>query len=446
MLHSESTTSLGVSSLITAANVTYREREPCLDLKVQCGDRVITVELRTSEPFFGRLYVSGHAEDCGVQGVGRNLTILSLPLPKPEQLRSANLECGLNPAFSIDDQNRTRTFVWATVVVQFNPIIQRLGDQAVKIGCSMDGTGLPEPRNVSVHSSFSFLDPNAGVPPIASTVVNVSSEAPVVTMRILDEHQKDALVTQLGQKLILRIEIKPANGPYDIMAGHLVASSASGDASYLLLDEAGCPTDPATFPALMKDPRDNRSLISTFTAFKFPDSQLVRFNVIVKFCMDECAPATCRGGQLSYGRRKRSTATESGVVQATETPRNTTPDELPLQLSIIVQSPVISADPLLSRETSAPDTVLLAGGNSVDGLLCVDASLALSLLIFWLIIQIVLIVGCLLAVAHYRRTAVQAEEDRAEIVTRHLYGIHGGNFEIARRVRWADHNASSSVS
>ena len=44
----------------------------------------------------------------------------------------------------------------------------------------------------------------------------------------------------------------------------------------------------------------------------------------------------------------------------------------------------------------------------------------------------------------YRKLAKQAEEDRADILARHLYGIHGGNFEISRRVRWADHNGSST--
>lgn len=53
---------------------------------------------------------------------------------------------------------------------------------------------------------------SAGVPPVASTVVNASSEAPVVTMRILNEEHMDAIVTQLGQKLTLRIEIHPING------------------------------------------------------------------------------------------------------------------------------------------------------------------------------------------------------------------------------------------
>lgn len=77
-------------------------------------------------------------------------------------------------------------------------------------------------------------------------------------------------------------------GPYDISAGHLVASSASGASSILLLDEMGCPSDPRIFPAMTRDTYNNKSLLSTFTAFKFPDSPRVRFDVVVKFCLGEC--------------------------------------------------------------------------------------------------------------------------------------------------------------
>ncbi|XP_076678030.1 uncharacterized protein LOC143374068 isoform X2 [Andrena cerasifolii] len=449
LLHSEDTIGLSVSSLVPVKNVVYREREPCLDLKVRCNVSTMTIEMKTNEPFFGRMYATGHAETCGVQGRGSNWTVLTLPLPHVEVLREGELQCGLNPAYSIDDRNRTKQLVWTTVLVQFNPIIQRLGDQAIRVGCSLDDRQPPEPRNITVHSSFSFLDPNAGVPPVSSTIVNASSQVPVVTMRILDENSKDAVVTHLGQKLTLKIQLNPTDGPYDIAAGQLVASSASGDASYFLLDELGCPTDPATFPALSKDPADGRSLDSTFTAFKFPDSQLVRFNVIVRFCLGECTPTKCKGGRPSYGRRKRSTESQSLTrpydAQVTKVSQETMPDELPLQLSIIVQSPVVStADRLSSRDTTFPDTVLITGRNSTDALFCVDASLALGLLIFWLIVQILLIAGCLLAVSQYRKTAIRAEEERASVLARHLYGIHGGNLDIARRVRWADHNASSS--
>lgn len=73
------------------------------------------------------------------------------------------------------------------------------------------------------------------------------------------------------------------------MAGHLTASTNTGESSILLLDEMGCPVT-TVFPALLKDPGDNRSLVAEFQAFKFPDSQHVRFNVIIKFCLERCEP------------------------------------------------------------------------------------------------------------------------------------------------------------
>lgn len=58
---------------------------------------------------------------------------------------------------------------------------------------------------------------SAGVPPISSTIVNVSSQVPIVTMRILDENLRDAMVTHLGQKLILKIQLSPPNGKQIIL-------------------------------------------------------------------------------------------------------------------------------------------------------------------------------------------------------------------------------------
>lgn len=66
----------------------------------------MTVELKTSDPFFGRLYSNGYADACGVQGTGSNRTILKLPVPPVDQIREGTLRCGLHPAFSVDDQNR----------------------------------------------------------------------------------------------------------------------------------------------------------------------------------------------------------------------------------------------------------------------------------------------------------------------------------------------------
>lgn len=73
----------------------------------------------------------------------------------------------------------------------------------------------------------------------------------------------------------------------------------------------------------------------------------------------------CRGGQTSYGRKRRSIE-RTLIAEVTEVYRNLTPAELPLQLSIVVQSPVITADYLLSRENPSPDTVLITDGSEFN--------------------------------------------------------------------------------
>lgn len=76
------------------------------------------------------------------------------------------------------------------------------------------------------------------------------------------------------------------------MSGHLVATSFDGTESYLLLDTNGCPPDPQTFPALLKESPNSKSLVANFRAFKFPRSPIVRFTVMVHFCVGTCQPVS----------------------------------------------------------------------------------------------------------------------------------------------------------
>jgi len=81
-------------------------------------------------------------------------------------------------------------------------------------------------------------------------------------------------------------------GPFDIMAGHLVATNEDGSESILLLNDKGCPPDPFTFPAFSKASPNSKSLIANFRAFKFPNSLIVRFSVMVQFCPGTCPPVS----------------------------------------------------------------------------------------------------------------------------------------------------------
>ena len=68
-----------------------------------------------------------------------------------------------------------------------------------------------------------------------------------------------------------------------------------------------CSTDPRVFPVFDKVP-GSKSLQSRFQAFKFAEDPIVRFQVNVHFCLEECNPVICPGGTQSYGKRRRRQA------------------------------------------------------------------------------------------------------------------------------------------
>jgi len=142
--------------------------------------------------------------------------------------------------------------------------------------------------------------------------VNSSSLHTSSAVRILitDREGREASITEVGKELELRITavntgkqyfisvlhsvkfVINCAEPFDVAAGKLVASNIEGTESVLLLDERGCPADPATFPALTKE-TDTGDLVAHFRAFRFTDTTIVRFHVRIHFCQGSCPPVSC---------------------------------------------------------------------------------------------------------------------------------------------------------
>lgn len=68
-----------------------------------------------------------------------------------------------------------------------------------------------------------------------------------------------------------------------------MAKNKDNSDSIQLLDERGCPVDPLIFPSLQKVP-DSKSLQGRFEAFKFSEDTVVKFQLNVQFCLEECTP------------------------------------------------------------------------------------------------------------------------------------------------------------
>jgi hypothetical protein len=54
---------------------------------------------------------------------------------------------------------------------------------------------------------------------------------------------------------------------------------------------------------------------NTFKAFKFPESNFVRFEGVVNVCLDTCPGVECSNGQIGFGRKKRNVPTDDVEAQ-----------------------------------------------------------------------------------------------------------------------------------
>jgi hypothetical protein len=119
-----------------------------------------------------------------------------------------------------------------------------------------------------------------------------------------------------------------------------------------MLDCFRCPTDTGIFPSLERV-KGSKSLQGKFDAFKFSDDEIVRFQVNVHFCLQECSSNFCYESVVpdssennkSFSRFKRS-------IESKES-QPLLPD-YPLQREIIVEG--------LSTQASSPISDILSKG------------------------------------------------------------------------------------
>ncbi|KAJ6218618.1 hypothetical protein RDWZM_009775 [Blomia tropicalis] len=280
----------GISGLESHTGATYYQRQHCLDLQLFCSHDSMSVSLNTIDPFNGRLYSKEDPTTCESMGRSSTNTVLTLPFNP----RSA---CGVRE----EDGKYT-----SMVVIQHHPMIQRKGDRIVHVACHFEAT------NRTISNTYSVL---VEMPSVAETsIVNATAPSPNIRLRITDKEGQDITGARLGDELFLRIELDD-DEVFGIFARELIAKSGNNqNESIMLIDADGCPTDPNIFPTLERIP-NSKGLMGKFDAFKFADDVVVRFQVNVQFCLQECLPVQCDNSRHSdsetfktansWGRRRR---------------------------------------------------------------------------------------------------------------------------------------------
>ncbi|XP_055936562.1 uncharacterized protein LOC129966174 isoform X2 [Argiope bruennichi] len=263
----------------------FYERGSCIEVHMHCEATSMTAIVKVITPFRGRLYALGHPYECYAVSVRANGEVaLTMPL-HGRTCGTKNLGNG--------------TFV-NSVVVQHHPFVLRSTDRRIDVACDYEEVqrklrGGKQVLEGDLQSLTQVITGLAATPPVRLRVVNASGY--------------EVRGVELGEQLYLKVEMLDES-VFGIFGSGLLARSGMGTETVMLIDDRGCPVEPAIFPALEKS-GDSKSLVAPFQAFKFASESTVKFQLTVSFCLDVCTPVRCEDEgtkevHQSYGRRKRS--------------------------------------------------------------------------------------------------------------------------------------------
>lgn len=292
------------------------------------------------------------------------------------------------------------------VIIQHHDRIVTSDDLGLSLTCQYDLA------NKSVSNAVD-LDVTGEITP--SLYEESIVDSPNVIMRVENSNGDNTKEAVVGDPLSMVFEIIDEDSPYEIFVRDLVAVDGATDTELVLIDSRGCPADPSIMSEIRRAAEEQKTLVSSFDAFRFPTSQMVEFRAMITPCMPKCEPVQCDimdyTGQSrsvdSYGRKKR------WLNDLIRTKRMADPEEvLVIQtLRIVDKKQLKTSTKNLTRTDLARNSQLdtydlidttLANGRCVD-----DTSLIAGAIVFLTIQILVLVFWTLL---WKRKRSVMAKE------------------------------------
>ncbi len=203
-------------------------------------------------------------------------------------------------------------------MIQKHPKLVTFKAQAYRIRCVYN-TG---EQNLNIGFNVSTLT-------TAGTIAN-TGPPPTCSMRICNSNGDDISSAEIGDELMLKVEVTPKEiyggfarnckvwivcektigieNWHDLIFQATTVDDNDDTTVYTVTDENGCATDPRLFREWRYD-RQNNYLTAIFDAFKFPDSNTIKFRCNIRVCFGQCQPQNC-AGRNAFGRRKRESEHE----------------------------------------------------------------------------------------------------------------------------------------
>ncbi|RWS27044.1 uncharacterized protein B4U80_03602 [Leptotrombidium deliense] len=290
------TTHIQAPYLEVPKSVTY-EVDSCYNVSLLCGAKEMSVKVKMSKPFSGRIYAVSKPNSCFNNIKNKQNFEINIPYN--------DVNCGL--------VEQEKGLFSNGIVIQRHKLIVTRDDIGISVNCHYDLSSKKITHKIfmkEMGDNYNDHIEDQNRPPIQEATVTPLT----VNMRVTDRNGQDIRSAEVGDQLSLRFEIPDANSPYEIFVREIIADDGVDNAEYMLIDRNGCPTDVTIMGPIIRVKTEPKTMEAQFEAFKFPTSGIVQFRALVVPCLPSCEPVQCSTETHdgftknipSLGRRKRS--------------------------------------------------------------------------------------------------------------------------------------------
>ncbi|XP_034945306.1 uncharacterized protein [Chelonus insularis] len=265
-------------------------------LQVQCEKTHMRVNIEFDRPFYGMIFSKGFYSDPHCvhlkPGTGHLSATFEIFLNSCGMSSSGNHNVATYGAPS-----PSGSYVENTIIVQYDPYVQEVWDQARKLRCTWYDfyekavTFRPFQVDMLHAVTANFLGDNlqcwmqiqVGKGPWASEVSGI---------------------VKIGQTMTMVLAIKDDENKFDMLVRNCVAHDGKR-APIQLVDQYGCVVRHKIMSRFQKiknfGPSASVVSFAYFQAFKFPDSMNVHFQCVIQVCRYNCPEPKCGHPNLEYG-------------------------------------------------------------------------------------------------------------------------------------------------
>lgn len=367
-----------------------------VSLDVKCEKNLMKVFIEFDRPFNGVIFSKGHFANVNCvhlpSGLGRTSANFDVSINSCGT--TGNTENGL---YGYGSQSGSGTFFENTIIVQYDPQVQEVWDQARKLRCTWHDqyeksvTFRPFPVDMLdvVRADFAgdnvgcWMQIQVGKGPWASEVSGL---------------------VKIGQTMTMVLAIKDDDNKFDMLVRNCMAHDGKR-APIQLVDQKGCVTRPKLMSRFtkIKNFGSSASVLSYahFQAFKFPDSMEVHFQCTIQICRyqcpDQCADAGAAAPGPAYASQRIGTEAQPRKANLDRVRRDVHEAERVQDVGMNRIIQVVSTGDLtfaLEQTKDNTTTIVFPSRSETEGLICMTSPGFAATLV---VLLAILVISCLLS-------------------------------------------------